>query len=1023
MPSVRSKNTAGTTSTNLNSKAQEITQILSEPDVDLWHLRELALTEGGLVNDTVRRRAWPKLVGLHSTPTFVTNNDRATRSRTRDRLPPKNNTVSNRSSNSTTTSATSNTSTNATSSSSMGLPVKPPSSPSVASLPSPTKPPQQFQPSQGSLRARQQIFDCLDHDQIDRDTARCTWHLLTGSQRSRRRQMKHKHKRKIASLLTRKQTRLGNMINFTIKKSYEVTGKLDNDRLCYYQGYHDVACIFLSALGGSGSGPSAGAAPGNAASGGTTSMDSLAMAMGLDLPCRVLLQVSRSHLRDAMRRNFLQLQSCLRLVVFPLLAVFDSEVHSHLYHAGMEPYFCLSWVITWFSHDIRDTTLVKRLFDAFLVSHPLLPVYMSVAMVLQKQNREQVLASEFGDFASVHRALADLPKNSSTVGWKSVGDGYMSGDDEGDADGTLSTDDMNTTSDVFSLGTDVSEDMKDYMLVSPQDAMNTSVNTSIDGSTSMLSGTNLLDGGKVSFQELLDLAISYMRRIPPRNLLRLARKYHTTDESLLATSSSIAMLLPPPSWGLASTTPSDLVLKQRARERYGKAGLSRKDRRKRSLSRDRGRSVSSERSFAGEVEVNNKNNMSVSQQQQQQRRQQRRQDAKKRKEELEKYLEEQKQSLAVVAVGFGPAEDEERRLKRKRRKMLVRGSVVAVALLAIAIGVAQTYSGSSNSNSGSASCPESDVVPGGDRDAAASSSRQAMEHHELKTGGPPTMMDNASVQDTVTAAAAAEVRIETQVDSSSSSPLVNLTPPVPENNHASSAILRGQQDRQGTLRSEKDAMIQSMSSGSSPRSGTSSGSTDHTKDRTTSTRGQQATSGSGREIPGSMMASSWSSSDPVTTKSTPRGGTNLHPRGRSTKSDNNRKLKFQMVTAKSIQQVSTKFVTQVSKDAVSEIRMVYQKTMDWFQGEGMARLTKRISQTSKTGLTQLSKASKTGLTHISKASKTGLTQTKGFLQRSMVWVKNDGTPAVKNVIQHQVKWIGELVNEVRFGFKDNGFEL
>ena len=33
-------------------KAIEISNVLSEPNVDLWKLRELALSEGGLVNGT-----------------------------------------------------------------------------------------------------------------------------------------------------------------------------------------------------------------------------------------------------------------------------------------------------------------------------------------------------------------------------------------------------------------------------------------------------------------------------------------------------------------------------------------------------------------------------------------------------------------------------------------------------------------------------------------------------------------------------------------------------------------------------------------------------------------------------------------------------------------------------------------------------------------------------------------------------------------------------------------------------------
>jgi hypothetical protein len=35
---------------NLSEKADLIDRLLSEPEVDLWTLRELALTEGGLIN-------------------------------------------------------------------------------------------------------------------------------------------------------------------------------------------------------------------------------------------------------------------------------------------------------------------------------------------------------------------------------------------------------------------------------------------------------------------------------------------------------------------------------------------------------------------------------------------------------------------------------------------------------------------------------------------------------------------------------------------------------------------------------------------------------------------------------------------------------------------------------------------------------------------------------------------------------------------------------------------------------------
>lgn len=301
--------------------------------------------------------------------------------------------------------------------------------------------------------------------------------------------MKHKSRKKVSSLLKRKQTRLGNLINLTLIRSYQDLS-CEDDRLRYYQGYHDVACIFLSALGGGGSGPTA--LVSSFSNNDNNSLETMAIAMGLDLPSRVLVQVSESHFRDAMRSNFMQLQSALRLVLLPLIGAFDSQVHGFLADCEMEPYFALSWIITWFSHDIRDTNLVKRLFDAFLVSHPLFPMYLSVAMVLHPTNRMDVLSADWGDFSSVHQALTGLPKNSCSVGWKyKVGDGYVSGDEEEDDCATRSTD------------MDVSLASEDLLELRDDEGSECQ---------SMIS-SNLIQIGsntRVPFQELIDMAITYM---------------------------------------------------------------------------------------------------------------------------------------------------------------------------------------------------------------------------------------------------------------------------------------------------------------------------------------------------------------------------------------------------------------------------------------------------------------------------------------------------------------------------------
>jgi TBC1 domain family member 20 len=278
------------------------------------------------------------------------------------------------------------------------------------------------------------VVACIDAEQIERDVTRCTWHLLTGGQRSRRRVMLNKHRKKISRILRRKQRRLGDLINLTLAVS-EVDLPMDQ-RLCYYQGYHDVASIFLAALGGASTKAIEQQQQADAASASQAAVQ--AASLGLEMSSKVLYQVSLSHFREPMRTNFLHLQITLRIVLFPLLHVMDPEVHAHLYGCGMEPFFALPWVLTWFSHDIRDTTVVKRLFDFFLCSHPLMPIYLTVAMLCNSANRQEILATPC-EFAELHSVLAGLPKNSSMVGWKyRVGDGYISDDEQVGEDGETS---------------------------------------------------------------------------------------------------------------------------------------------------------------------------------------------------------------------------------------------------------------------------------------------------------------------------------------------------------------------------------------------------------------------------------------------------------------------------------------------------------------------------------------------------------------------------------------------------------
>lgn len=83
-------------------------------------------------------------------------------------------------------------------------------------------------------------------------------------------------------------------------------------------------------------------------------------------------------------------------------------------------------MITWFGHVIQDSTLVTRLVDVFLASHPLMPIYLSAMvrwfllfivydfsislMKLVMHRREELLALEC-EMSTVHAFLSSIPED------------------------------------------------------------------------------------------------------------------------------------------------------------------------------------------------------------------------------------------------------------------------------------------------------------------------------------------------------------------------------------------------------------------------------------------------------------------------------------------------------------------------------------------------------------------------------------------------------------------------------------
>uniref|UniRef100_A0AAV1VLT2 Rab-GAP TBC domain-containing protein n=1 Tax=Peronospora matthiolae TaxID=2874970 RepID=A0AAV1VLT2_9STRA len=192
-----------------------------------------------------------------------------------------------------------------------------------------------------------------DAAQVEKDVERSLWHydVLQGMKESERRVKRQALMQLILHVLDA------------------------NDELFYFQGYHDIVSVFLLTLGTS------------------------------DTTLRVLQKVSETYHRETMREGLEHVMSITRLL-FPLLNAADELLVQHLHESGVEPYFALPWMITWFAHQLKRFEDVARLFDVFLVTHPLFSLYVSAAVCLE--SREAILRCEC-DFGTMHGMLSNLP--------------------------------------------------------------------------------------------------------------------------------------------------------------------------------------------------------------------------------------------------------------------------------------------------------------------------------------------------------------------------------------------------------------------------------------------------------------------------------------------------------------------------------------------------------------------------------------------------------------------------------------
>jgi len=146
-------------------------------------------------------------------------------------------------------------------------------------------------------------------------------------------------------------------------------------RTSYYQGLHDIASIFL-------------------------------LVLGERYAFLVLRRAASTQLLDFARPKLDAVVSLLGLFR-SLIALVDPDLARAMADVGLAPFFAVAWLITWFAHDLKDTTLCCRLFDLFLAGHPMLPLYVGAAAIVRHRARVLKICAE-GEMAEVHSFLVNL---------------------------------------------------------------------------------------------------------------------------------------------------------------------------------------------------------------------------------------------------------------------------------------------------------------------------------------------------------------------------------------------------------------------------------------------------------------------------------------------------------------------------------------------------------------------------------------------------------------------------------------
>ncbi|UJR16357.1 hypothetical protein I4U23_003260 [Adineta vaga] len=161
---------------------------------------------------------------------------------------------------------------------------------------------------------------------------------------------------------------------------------IKHDYLNYYQGYHDICLTFL-------------------------------LVLGADLCLPFIDTITKSHFKDFMESTMEKTRDLLYYLM-PLINSINSECAEYMQRGGVgNVMFALSWFITWYSHVLDNLDTILRLYDLFIVSHFLMPVYVAAEIV--NFHSKQVLSTDC-DMPSLHQYLTRLPSELDSNHWEEI---------------------------------------------------------------------------------------------------------------------------------------------------------------------------------------------------------------------------------------------------------------------------------------------------------------------------------------------------------------------------------------------------------------------------------------------------------------------------------------------------------------------------------------------------------------------------------------------------------------------------